>query len=162
LTGVQLNILDPIVMAKQILLVDDEPHILRAAEIKLTRSGFTVRCAVDGQQGWEMILQQKPDLLVTDLQMPRMDGFELTRHVRENPATADLPVLMLTAKGLETSLGERASELKVLTVLPKPFSPRELVRCIERALETQPVVCVGLLPATNPNVIPTPIPNPSL
>ena len=131
-------------MPKEILLVDDEPHILRAAEIKLTRSGFTVRCAKDGQEGWEMILQKKPDILVTDLQMPRMDGFELTRHVRENPATADLPVFMLTAKGMEASLGQRAAQLKVLSVLPKPFSPRELARCIENALGIRPPVGSGL------------------
>lgn len=134
-------------MAKDILLVDDEPHILRAAQIKLTRSGFSVRCANDGQEGWEMILQQKPDLLVTDLQMPHMDGFELTRHVRENAATHDLPVFLLTAKGLEPTLAERASQLNVLAVLPKPFSPRELVRCVENALAVQPVSCSGLLPA---------------
>lgn len=134
-------------MPKNILLVDDEPHILRAAEIKLTRSGFTVRCANDGQEGWEMILEQKPDLLVTDLQMPRMDGFELARHVRENPATHDLPIFMLTAKGLESTLAERASQLSVLAVLPKPFSPRELVRCVENALGIHPVGCIGLLPS---------------
>ena len=140
-------------MPKQILLVDDEPHILRAAEIKLTRSGFTVRCANNGQEGWEMILQEKPDLLVTDLQMPKMDGFELTRHVRENPATADLPVFMLTAKGLETSLGDRAAQLNVLAVLPKPFSPRELVRCIENALVVRPVVCGNLAVPTTTNLV---------
>lgn len=145
-------------MAKYILLVDDEPHILRAAEIKLTRSGFTVRCAADGQEGWEMIQQEKPDLLITDLQMPRMDGFELTRHVRENPETADLPVFMLTAKGLEASLGEKAAQLNVLSVLPKPFSPRELVRCVENALGARPIVCTGLLPATA-TTAPRPIPN---
>lgn len=137
-------------MAKTILLVDDEPHILRAAEIKLTRSGFNVRCANDGREGWEMIQQEQPDLLITDLQMPYMDGFELARHVRDNPATADLPIFMLTAKGLEASLGERASQLKVLAVLPKPFSPRELVRCVENALGVRPIVCNGLLPTDKP------------
>lgn len=136
-------------MPKEILLVDDEPHILRAAEIKLSRSGFSVRCASDGQEGWEMILQRKPDLLITDLQMPRMDGFELTRQVRENPATHDLPIFMLTAKGLESTLAERAAQLRVLAVLPKPFSPRELVRCIENALGITPVSCPGLLPTTH-------------
>ena len=149
-------------MSKQILLVDDEPHILRAAEIKLTRSGFTVRCAADGQQGGEMILQQKPDLLITDLQMPRMDGLELARHVRENPATADLPILMLTARGLEASLGEHAARLNVLTVLPKPFSPRELVLCVENALGMRPVVCVGLLPTTSPAATATPTQSPGI
>jgi two-component system alkaline phosphatase synthesis response regulator PhoP len=126
---------------KKILLVDDEPHILRAAEIKLTRAGFSVRSAADGQQALELIAQDKPDLLVTDLQMPRMDGFELARHVRENPATADMPIFMLTAKGLEASLGATAAQLNVMAVLPKPFSPRELVRSIETALGVKPIVC---------------------
>jgi CheY-like chemotaxis protein len=104
-----------------------------------------------------MILQERPDLLVTDLQMPRMDGFELTRHVRENPATADLPVFMLTAKGLEASLGERAAQLKVLSVLPKPFSPRELVRGIENVLGVRPAVCTGLAsPSSDASLITTP------
>jgi DNA-binding response OmpR family regulator len=131
-------------MAKQILLVDDEPHILRAAEIKLARSGFEVRCASNGQEGWEMLLKQVPDLLITDLQMPLMDGLELTRRVRENPATVHLPVLMLTARGLEASLGQQAAELNVLSVIPKPFSPRELVHCIEVALGIKPFVCTPL------------------
>lgn len=140
-------------MAKRILLCDDEPHILRAAEIKLTRANFEVRTANDGQEAWEQILSEKPDLLVTDLQMPRMDGLELARHVRENPATANLPILMLTAKGLESSLGAMAAKLNVLSVLPKPFSPRELVRCIENALGIKPIVCTNtVIPAT----IPTP------
>jgi two-component system alkaline phosphatase synthesis response regulator PhoP len=134
-------------MAKKILLVDDEPHILRAAEIKLVRAGFEVRSASNGQEGWEMILVESPDLLVTDLQMPLMDGLELTRHVRENAATAHIPVLMLTARGLESTLGEQVSALQVLSIIPKPFSPRELVRCIELALGATPFVC---------NVLPTP------
>lgn len=134
-------------MTKKILLVDDEPHILRAAEIKLARAGFEVRCASNGQEGWNMILEEIPDLLVTDLQMPLMDGLELTRQVRENPATAKIPVLMLTARGLESTLGEQATALQVLSVIPKPFSPRELVRCIELALGATPMVC---------NVLPTP------
>ena len=100
-----------------------------------------------------MILQEKPDLLVTDLQMPKMDGFELTRHVRENPATADLPVFMLTAKGMEASLGERAARLNVLAIVPKPFSPRELVRYIENALGLRPVVCGGLAVPSSTNVV---------
>src|SRR5262245_50947890 len=121
-------------MSKQILLVDDEPHILRTAEIKLTRAGFTVRSAHNGDQALEMIGKEQPDLVVTDLQMPHMDGFELARRWRQNPATASMPILMLTAKGLETTLGAATAELNILAILPKPFSPRELVRAIENAL----------------------------
>lgn len=119
-------------MTKQLLLCDDEIHILRAAEIKLARAGYEVRTAHDGQEAWEAILKEKPDALVTDIQMPRCDGLELTRRIRANPETSDLPILMLTAKGLEFEREALIREFGITDVLPKPFSPRELVQLIER------------------------------
>ena len=121
-------------MRKKVLLCDDETHILRAAEIKLSRAGYDVATAIDGQAAWEAIQLDRPDILVTDLQMPRMDGLELSRRVRESPGTQDLPILMLTAKGFEAAHLELAEKCGVLAVLPKPFSPRELVRCIDNVL----------------------------
>lgn len=88
-------------MGKKVLLCDDEAHILRAAQIKLSHAGYDVSTAADGQEAWEAILANPPDILVTDLQMPRLDGLELSRRVRETPATSHLPILMLTAKGFE-------------------------------------------------------------
>ena len=123
-------------MSRKVLLCDDETHILRAAQIKLSRSGFEVSCASDGQEAWELIQRQRPDILVTDLQMPRMDGFELSRRVREHESTRDLPILMLTAKGFEAGYREMAEKWGILAVLPKPFSSRELVRCIDNVLTT--------------------------
>lgn len=121
---------------KKVLLCDDETHILRAAQIKLTRCGYDVQCAGDGLAAWELIQRDVPDILVTDLQMPRMDGFELSRRVRQNPTTAHLPILMLTAKGFEESYTETALRCGVLAVLPKPFSARELAHCIGSILAT--------------------------
>jgi two-component system, OmpR family, alkaline phosphatase synthesis response regulator PhoP len=128
-------------MGKKVLLCDDEAHILRAAQIKLSHAGYDVSTAADGQEAWEAILANPPDILVTDLQMPRMDGLELSRRVRETPATADLPILMLTAKGFELAHLELAEKCGVLAVLPKPFSPRELVRYIDSILS------VGAVPS---------------
>jgi DNA-binding response OmpR family regulator len=121
-------------MNKKVLLCDDEVHILRTAEIKVQRAGYDVRVASDGQQAWEMIQAEMPDILVTDVQMPRLDGLALVRRLRENVATRDLPVLMLTAKGYELSHSELAEQWQVAGVLAKPFSPRELVSLIERTL----------------------------
>lgn len=123
-------------MSKKILLVDDEMHILRAAEIKLSRSGYEVICAQDGEQAWELIQQSRPDILITDLQMPRVDGFELARRVRANPATHDLPILVLTAKGFEMAHRDLAEAYGVVAIISKPFSPRELVRCIDNVFVT--------------------------
>ena len=123
-------------MTKKILLCDDEVHILRAAEFKLKRAGYDVRCAGDGQEGWEMIQADMPDIVVTDLQMPRMTGLDLARAVRDNEATRHLPILMLSAKGFEAEHTEQAKDCGIVGVLAKPFSPRELLKIVEQILET--------------------------
>jgi two-component system, OmpR family, alkaline phosphatase synthesis response regulator PhoP len=123
-------------MSKKILLCDDEIHIVRTAEIRLVQAGFTVRIARDGQEAWEAILEDQPDVVVTDLQMPRMDGLELIQRIRANAKTKDLPVLMLTAKGFELAREELMQKWGIFAILSKPFSPRELARLIDQALGT--------------------------
>lgn len=125
-------------MTKKVLLCDDEVHILRTAEIRISHAGFDVRTARDGQEAWEAILADRPDVVVTDLQMPRTDGLELVRRIRGNAATADLPVVMLTAKSFELGHEEMAKEWGISSILAKPFSPRELVRLIDQILEATP------------------------
>lgn len=120
-------------MTKRVLLCDDEPPILRAAEFKLKRSGFDVVCACDGQQAWELIQQTPPDILVTDCQMPRMTGSELCQHVRHDERTRNLPVIMLTAKGFEIT-GQVQAELGISRLMSKPFSPRELLEAVTELL----------------------------
>lgn len=118
-------------MTAKILLCDDEVHILRAAEFKLTRAGLDVRCATDGEQAWEVIQNDPPDLLITDLQMPRMDGLQLIEKIRQQPRLEALPIIVLTAKGFELSSEQLADRWGVLAVVGKPFSPRELLRLVE-------------------------------
>ena len=111
-------------MSFRILLADDELHIRRAAEFKLKRE-YEVLCAEDGQEAWEMILEDRPDVLVTDLQMPRMTGIELIEHIRANEATADLPVILLTAKGFELAHDEVFDlRLRAVLVLAQSLSVR--------------------------------------
>jgi len=121
-------------MPKRVLLCDDEIHILRAAEFKLKRAGYDVETAGDGEEAWELIEAAPPDILVTDYQMPRLDGFGLTRRVREHPSTRDLPVLMLTAKSFELSREELAEKWSVMGVIAKPFSPRALLETVQTIL----------------------------
>src|SRR5262245_13305231 len=121
-----------------VLLWHDELHILKAAEFKLGRAGYEVQCAGNGREGWEAIQRRKPDILVTDLQMPQMDGFQLARKVRENPATCDLPIIMLTGKGYEMSKQDVTSQFGIARVMNKPFSPRELLQTVEETLAKVP------------------------
>ncbi len=122
-------------MSHKLLLCDDELHILRAAEFKFKRAGFDVRCAGDGEEAWELIHQEMPDLLLTDYQMPRLDGIALVKRIRSTPAAAHLPVIMLTAKGFELKDKQLRQELDIAKVLAKPFSPRELLAHVKMLLE---------------------------
>jgi CheY-like chemotaxis protein len=97
-----------------------------------------VRVARDGQEAWEMIQEELPDVLVTDVQMPRVDGFELSRRIRGNDATKDLPILMLTAKGFELEQEEMMEKWGIVDIVAKPFSPRELVRLIDQIVGAAP------------------------
>jgi DNA-binding response OmpR family regulator len=117
-------------MVPRVLLVDDELHILRAAEFKLKRQGYEVMCASDGEEAWERMCEVRPDVVVTDCQMPRLNGIELLERMRSHADFADVPVLMVTAKGYELS----RENLGVFDIVPKPFSPRELCRRVQEAL----------------------------
>jgi two-component system, OmpR family, alkaline phosphatase synthesis response regulator PhoP len=130
---------------QRLILCDDEVHILRAAEFKLTRAGYRVECANDGQEAWEAIMRECPDLLVTDCQMPRLNGLELIERVRHEPALKDLPIILLTAKGLELAKCELAERWNVRAILGKPFSPRELLRTVESLLGDNPVDSINEL-----------------
>ena len=118
-------------MAK-LLICDDEVHILRAAEFKLKRAGHEVRTAFDGEEAWEAIQAEMPDMLITDYQMPRLDGLQLIARCRETPATKTLPIVLLTAKGLELDQPALIAKFKLGAIFSKPFSPRELQSRVEQ------------------------------
>jgi two-component system alkaline phosphatase synthesis response regulator PhoP len=122
-------------MQKRILLCDDELHILRAAEFKFSRAGYQVQCASDGEEAWRLIEQQVPDVLVTDCQMPKLNGLDLALRIKGHPLTSQLPVIMLSAKGFELSATQLRDQYGIVRLLCKPFSPRELFGVVEAILE---------------------------
>jgi two-component system, OmpR family, alkaline phosphatase synthesis response regulator PhoP len=135
-------------LTRRILLCDDELHILRAAEFKFKRAGYDVVCANDGQEGWERIEERLPDIVVTDCQMPRLSGLGLAERIRQTPATAELPVIMLSAKGFEISPAELRERYGIRGLMPKPFSPRELFARVEAVLAGQDISMVPVAPMT--------------
>lgn len=114
-------------MSHHIHVCDDEPHIVLAVSLKFSKAGFRVTTDNNGQSAWESILLDPPELVITDLQMPRLDGLGLIKQMRSHPDLKDIPVILLTAKGFELDEEELRTERGVQQVLCKPFSPRELV-----------------------------------
>jgi two-component system, OmpR family, alkaline phosphatase synthesis response regulator PhoP len=127
---------------KKILIVDDEIHIVHVLTIKLRNNGYTVLPADNGETAYEIACTEKPDVIVTDYQMPRLSGIELIEKLRQNPDTKDIPVIMLTARSFAIE-DEQKDKLRISELLSKPFSPRELLRCVEDILYNRTVLQQG-------------------
>ena len=122
-------------MAKKILVVDDERHIVRLVEVNLTRAGYDVVTAYDGVEALEQFAKEKPDMLVLDVMMPRMDGFEVLKKLQSDPASQGIPIIMLTAKAQDADIF-RGWSSGVSSYLTKPFNPRELLTFVERIFQS--------------------------
>jgi DNA-binding response OmpR family regulator len=120
-------------MAKKILVADDETHILHVLSLKLRNAGYEVLTAVDGEEALDLVKTEHPDLLITDNQMPYLTGTELCRRMRQDPQTAQVPVIMLTARGHDLDAAEVA-QAGISGLLAKPFSPREVLEKVESLL----------------------------
>lgn len=118
---------------KVALVVDDEQHIVHVVALKLRNAGLEVVTASDGEQAYEIASKSPPDIVITDLQMPYMNGLELCQKLRANPATHHVPALMLTARGHAMSKEDLAGT-NISEVLAKPFSPREVLARVEALL----------------------------
>jgi DNA-binding response OmpR family regulator len=108
-----------------ILAADDDEDILQLIVFRLERSGYTVLQAHDGEEALALALENRPDLAVLDVLMPKMDGFELTRRLRAEPATSRMPIIMLTARVQDADVQE-GFDAGADDYLRKPFSPQEL------------------------------------
>lgn len=123
-------------MPKKILAVDDEKHIVRLVQINLQKEGYDVVTATNGREAIEAVDEHKPDLIVMDVMMPEMDGFAALQKLKENRATANIPVIMLTAKAQDADVfkGWQSGADLYLT---KPFNPQELITFVKRIFESQ-------------------------
>ena len=115
------------------LVVDDDPDIRSLVARKLEQSGFEVRQATNGEEALASVAAGVPDIVLLDIMMPGVSGLEALERWRAAPATADLPVLLLTAKSQEADV-ERAFEFGADDYIIKPFSPKELVRRVNAIL----------------------------
>lgn len=117
----------------RVLIIEDDPLIARIVEIKLENRGYQVMLASDGQEGLDAVRQHKPDVVLLDVMMPVMDGYQVLRILRGEAEFATLPVIMLTAKGQERDIMSGLKE-GATDYIVKPFSPSEVVERVEKVL----------------------------
>ena len=113
-------------MATRVLIAEDEPNIVESLSFVLEREGFAVRAVLDGEAALRELRADAPDLLVLDLMLPRMNGFEELKAVKSDPALAAVPVIVLTAKG-QAQDRRMVEEIGAEGFMTKPFSNREIV-----------------------------------
>lgn len=118
---------------KTVLVTDDQPHIAEVIRLSLERTGCRVEIAASGEAALRKADAGRIDLLIIDLAMPGMSGFETVRQLKRKPGCADLPVIVLTGSG-DAQLRTEAERLGVAAFLTKPFSPTELQRRVQKIL----------------------------
>ncbi|MBF2077661.1 MAG: response regulator transcription factor [Synechococcales cyanobacterium T60_A2020_003] len=126
-------------MAGQLLLVDDEPGLREAVQAYLEDSGYTVHTASNAKEGWELLQQTLPDLVISDIMMPQVDGYQFLKQMREDSRFEALPVVFLTARGM-TSDRIQGYKAGCDAYISKPFDPDELVVVVNNLLERRAAV----------------------
>jgi two-component system alkaline phosphatase synthesis response regulator PhoP len=121
---------------KRILVADDEVYIVHILEFSLNMEGYEVVSATSGEDALRMIDKERPDLIVLDIMMPGVSGYEVCRRLRADERTRDIPIIFLTAKD---TLADRdfGLELGANAYITKPFGPRKLIEAIENLLEVE-------------------------
>lgn len=121
----------------RVLIADDDPVIRRLLQVNFRLEGFDVEVARHGRECMEIARENPPDAVVLDVQMPQMNGWETTLAMRQVPELANVPVVLLTARGNEADR-RKGEALGVIAHLTKPFDPGELVAVVQRALAGTP------------------------
>ncbi len=120
-------------MAKKIVLAEDEPQIARLIEFKLRKEGYQVTWKENGEEALVAIKEEKPDLILLDVMMPVMDGYEVLRQIKEDENLKSIPVIMLTARAQERDV-VKGIDLGAQDYITKPFHPAELLVQVKRIL----------------------------
>jgi two-component system, OmpR family, response regulator MtrA len=122
--------------APLIVVADDDPDIVMLVSGVLSKKGFEIACASNGVDALELVRSRHPDLVVLDISMPSLDGLEVLRFVRSDPETAELPVVLLSARAQEADV-RHGYATGASKYMKKPFSPRELVAAVCELLPDQ-------------------------
>lgn len=124
-------------IAKRVVCIEDEPEMIDLMKLILSRRGFQVMGAMGGREGLEAVQREKPDLVLLDLMMPDMDGWEVYQQMKADPELKSIPVIVVTAKAqsIDKILGLHIA--KVDDYVTKPFGPQELLQSVERVLSAK-------------------------
>jgi two-component system alkaline phosphatase synthesis response regulator PhoP len=117
----------------RVLIIEDEPHIVLSLEYLLERGGYETATATDGERGLAMVRELRPDVVLLDLMLPRLNGYQVCQAIRSDPALARIPVIILSAKGQEVEVLKGLS-LGAAQYITKPFGNAEILEAVRAVL----------------------------
>jgi DNA-binding response OmpR family regulator len=123
-------------MAKSVLIVDDESYIVKSLSFVMKNAGFETCSAGDGEEALQKLDEMVPDLVILDVMMPKLDGFEVCKAIRANPAWCSIKIIMLTAKGRDSER-EKGLALGADDYLTKPFSTRDILKRVQEMMNEE-------------------------
>lgn len=123
-------------MNEKILIVEDNPQNMRLIEMTLKAKGYTLLKAVDGEEALDVAIREQPDLIIMDIQLPKLSGLEVTRRLRQKPGFDHTPIIAITAYAMKGDK-EKSIEAGCNAYLPKPINTRELPNLIAKMLQGQ-------------------------
>ena len=119
---------------KKILIIDDDPEVIKVLKLQLEKGGYEVVDALDGDAGLIKVNEGKPDLVLLDIMMPKMDGYNVCEKIKDNPSIKNIPVIMLTAKNMGDDV-ELALEKKADWYIAKPYDIKYLLKKIDELIK---------------------------
>jgi DNA-binding response OmpR family regulator len=127
-------------MNNRILIVDDEPNIVVSLEFLMRREGYAVSVARDGEEGLASIRAELPDLVLLDVMMPKLNGYDVCQQVRSDPALARIRIVLLTAASARSADVDKGLALGADAYIPKPFGTRDLVIQVNSLLDAESAI----------------------
>jgi DNA-binding response OmpR family regulator len=124
---------DMVSAPKRVLVCDDDPVILRLLQVNLELEGYEVIAGRNGEEAVSLAAENNPDLVILDIMMPRLDGYQACEQIKSNDSTKDIPVVFLSAKAQQSDI-DKGKEYGVAAYLTKPFDPNELLSVVDRLL----------------------------
>ena len=140
-----------------VLLAEDDKVMADVIRFNLERAGYSVQVARDGLAAWQFLQNERFDAAILDYQMPGISGEEVTRRVRSDLGDGDLPIIFVSARGMELSFERLHEQYQVYKLVFKPFSPRELIQVVNDAIESSTKSVIPVLPT--PSFVRNPILN---
>jgi two-component system, OmpR family, alkaline phosphatase synthesis response regulator PhoP len=120
--------------SRRVLIIEDEPHIVLSLEYLLERDGYETATAADGERGLAMVRELRPDVVLLDLMLPRLNGYQVCQAIKSDPELAPIPIIVLSAKGQEVEVLKGLS-LGAAQYITKPFGNAEILEAVRAVLE---------------------------